>query len=302
MRTFIATGRDQSGGLMTIARGRTLPLVWLVVVLGGGVAHGTRGAQSASPKLPPDACARLTRAEAAQVLGAPVGEGRVRTHDMATECRYDTAGDTRGRLTLAFDVYETGRAGLDGSAAAYFAQVRRGSGHMGLRLEAVPDVGDEAYWMRGVLNVRQGEDLALAIEVSGAGIARPDNTAGEPTVDPRALALSKTAAAIILRKANAASSARTRTGETLTIQSNTQAHLQDLRIGVGNIWEEAYTPEGGQPTRGLTAMLQIVTSDGASARPRVHVGQTLHVSGYVIRVLSITPARVSLTVAREPER
>jgi hypothetical protein len=228
-----------------------------------------------------DACARFSSAEASTVLGATVAQGRATVRDLATECSYETTGSKSPRMTIS--VYETGRAGLRGSAAGYFAEVRRASMHMRLPIRPV-DVGDEAYWMGGVLHVRHGQDLALAIEVVGTKAAGPDES----------LALSTKVATIILARLGPSSTPR----ETLTIATNTQAHLEGLRLAVGNIWEETFTAERGATRTGLTAMLEVGVPQDASRRQRVrvHPGQTLRLFGYMIQVLSVERSRVQLTL------
>jgi hypothetical protein len=233
-----------------------------------------------------DACARFTRAEASTVLGATVDQGRATVRDLATECSYEAIGSESPRMTVS--VYETGRAGLRGSAAGYFAEVRMASMHMRLPMRSV-DVGDEAYWMGGVLHVRHGQDLALAIEVVGAAAGADEG-----------LALSTKVATIILAKLAPSSTTR----ETLTIATNTQAHREGLRIAVGNIWEESYTPEGGTTRTGLTAMLEMGVPQDASRRQRVrvHPGQTMRVFGYMIEVLSVERSGVQLTLELQSQK
>ncbi len=259
----------------------------LAYLLAGALAANASDSRASAPQ--EDVCARLTRAEAGAVLNAAVDEGRVTTQNLATECSYETVGNESRRMVLVFSVYETGRAGLRGSAADYFADVRRASIHNGLPMQSV-EVGDEAYWLGGVLHVRKGQDLSLAIEIAGA--------AADPTPaadSERTLTLSTKVAAIILGKLDAPTATR----ETLTIATNTQAHRKDLRIAVGNIWEES--PEGGTPRVGLTAMLDMGVPQDASRRQRVRVyaGQTLRVFGYVVQIVSIERTRVRLTLDRE---
>ncbi len=236
-----------------------------------------------------DACARLTSAEAEAILNAAVGRPRGGTKDLATECSYETTGSADRRIVLTVSVYETGRAGLRGSAANYFTEVRRTSMHMRLPMQSV-DIGDEGYWMGGVLHVRHGQDLALAIEVAGATAGRADE----------GLAVSTKVATIILGKLDASRATR----ETLTIATNTQAHRKDLRIAVGNIWEESYTPEGGTARTGLTAMLDMGVPQDPSRHQhvRVHPGQTLRVFGYVIEIISVEQSGVRLALEREPRQ
>lgn len=87
-------------------------------------------------------------------------------------------------------------------------------------------------------------------------------------------------------------------GEQYTIQSTTQLHLDGVGIGTGNIWEEEYTPAGGTPQRGLTAMLAIsVESDPTYSQTlRVHPGLELDIPGYHLQVLAVDEGYVHLAV------
>jgi len=83
---------------------------------------------------------------------------------------------------------------------------------------------------------------------------------------------------------------------TTMIAKNTQGTFGDVRIGVGNIWEEQYT-EGGRTTNGLTAGLWIFIRNHSdqNQRVRVHPGQIVDVPGQCrIRVVSVEQAGVRL--------
>jgi hypothetical protein len=88
--------------------------------------------------------------------------------------------------------------------------------------------------------------------------------------------------------------------ETVTVGSNTQITLGDVRIGVGNIYEEEYTPEGGRPRRGLTSGLWIsVRGDPAQDRHiRVHPGQTVLVPGYRLVIVAVEQRALRMEVHR----
>lgn len=88
--------------------------------------------------------------------------------------------------------------------------------------------------------------------------------------------------------------------ETVTVETGTQITLGDVRIGVGNIWEEEYTPEGGTPRRGLTAGLWIsVRNDPAQDRHvRVHPGQSVLVPGYQLVILAVERRSIRMRVQR----
>lgn len=84
----------------------------------------------------------------------------------------------------------------------------------------------------------------------------------------------------------------------LTIEANTQATFGDLRIGVGNIWEEEYTLEGGSLEKGLTAGLWFYFREdsGLDDSFRVYPGQILEVGGYRVRVIAVNETSVALEV------
>jgi hypothetical protein len=92
-------------------------------------------------------------------------------------------------------------------------------------------------------------------------------------------------------------------GTHYSIQATTQLHLEGVALGVGNIWEEEYTPEGQEPQRGLTALLFIsVQNDSSQNRQvRVHPGQELDVPGYHLQVLAVEERYVHLAVVEVTE-
>jgi hypothetical protein len=62
----------------------------------------------------------------------------------------------------------------------------------------------------------------------------------------------------------------------------------DVRVAAGNIWEEDYTPEGGQPRKGMTAQLWVMSPDASKNKNfRVYPGQVFEVGGARARVASI---------------
>ncbi|MGH9162373.1 MAG: hypothetical protein ACRD2X_20605, partial [Vicinamibacteraceae bacterium] len=145
-------------------------------------------------------------------------------------------------------------------------------------------------------------DTYIAIQVSGAPGSRPVEATCGSHEDSPALVLSKSIAGILLRRLSSNERAGAGpTGDTLSIQANTQAHWQGLRIGVGNIWEEPRGPRERSARGRLTAGLWIVGSDDVSEgqRLRVHPGQTLRYFGYVIRILSIEPGIVRVVLSPE---
>ena len=88
--------------------------------------------------------------------------------------------------------------------------------------------------------------------------------------------------------------------ETVTVESNTQITLGDVRIGVGNFREEEYTPEGGTPRRGLTAGLWISVRDNPTQdrNVRVHPGQTVMVPGYRLVIVAVERRAIRMEVHR----
>jgi hypothetical protein len=88
--------------------------------------------------------------------------------------------------------------------------------------------------------------------------------------------------------------------ETVTVESNTQITLGDVRIGVGNIREEEYTPEGGAPRRGLTGGLWIYVRDNPTQdrHERVHPGQTVMVPGYRLVIVAVERRAIRMEVHR----
>jgi hypothetical protein len=88
-------------------------------------------------------------------------------------------------------------------------------------------------------------------------------------------------------------------GKRHTIATNTQMHLDGAAIGVGNIWEEEYTPAGESlPRRGLTAALFITVKDDTSknVQRRFHPGEEVSVPGYRVRVVSVDEKSVELEI------
>lgn len=94
-----------------------------------------------------------------------------------------------------------------------------------------------------------------------------------------------------------------RSGNVLTIAGNTQATLGDVRIGVGNIWEEPYKDKPGVQKKGLTAALWIYVRDDAAkdAKLRVHPGQKFTAGKQVFEVVAVEADRVKIRVVTSPE-
>lgn len=98
------------------------------------------------------------------------------------------------------------------------------------------------------------------------------------------------------------SSSGSPTGDVRIIESSTQMHLDGVGIGVGNIFEEGYTPQGGTPTTGPTAALFVsVESDPSQNRTeRLGAGQEIVVPGYRLRVISVESTRIQVEVVEQP--
>lgn len=66
------------------------------------------------------------------------------------------------------------------------------------------------------------------------------------------------------------------------IHENAQTTLSGVTVGVGNVWEREYTPAGGAPTRGTTAMLFL-----GDSRVIVGAGSFVELEGSTWRVLAV---------------
>ena len=87
--------------------------------------------------------------------------------------------------------------------------------------------------------------------------------------------------------------------EPTRIEANTQATFDDLRIGIGNIWEEEYTPEGGERRRGATAGMWLYFRDDPSQdrHVRIHPGQRVTAGGRTIEVVTVDAGSATLRVS-----
>jgi hypothetical protein len=84
----------------------------------------------------------------------------------------------------------------------------------------------------------------------------------------------------------------------ITITTNTQITLDDLRIAAFNVREETYKDDKGADKKGLTAALQVFVRDDESKNQklRVHAGQTFSASGKTFEVVSVEKTGVKLSV------
>ncbi len=82
----------------------------------------------------------------------------------------------------------------------------------------------------------------------------------------------------------------------VTIPSNAQATVGDVRIGAGNIWDDEYTDVKGDTRKGLTAGLWIYFRDDKArdTKRRVHPGESFVIGRYRFEVLSVESDQVTL--------
>lgn len=70
--------------------------------------------------------------------------------------------------------------------------------------------------------------------------------------------------------------------DAVIIHENAQTTLSGATVGVGNVWEREYTPAGGAPVRGTTAMLFL-----GDTRIVVGAGSFVELGGSTWRVLAV---------------
>jgi hypothetical protein len=85
----------------------------------------------------------------------------------------------------------------------------------------------------------------------------------------------------------------------IRLRTNIPTAVGQARIAAGNIWDEEYTPDGGVPTRGMTAHLTIMQPSGNSGR-RVRPGLELVLGDARIRVIAIDDQGVEIEVSDAP--
>ena len=88
----------------------------------------------------------------------------------------------------------------------------------------------------------------------------------------------------------------------LSIASNTQVTIGDLRIAAGNVWDSEYAPDGGAPRRGPTAGLWLYFRQRPSEdrHVRAHPGQALEIAGHRIRVVEVQRGGVRVALVAAP--
>lgn len=81
--------------------------------------------------------------------------------------------------------------------------------------------------------------------------------------------------------------------DAIVLEANVQLTVGDLRIGVGNIWEENYTDSSGNGKKGLTAALWLFyrTDQSLDVTPRVHAGQEIIIGRYAIKIIDVVRDR-----------
>jgi hypothetical protein len=104
--------------------------------------------------------------------------------------------------------------------------------------------------------------------------------------------------AVALEPAPAAVAGR----ERHVIESNAQASVGDLRIGVGNCWERTYEDREGEEHTGLTCGLWIAVEDHPEAFEHVvaHSGLELDKEGIHLTVVAV--ATDGVVIDSEPAR
>jgi hypothetical protein len=86
--------------------------------------------------------------------------------------------------------------------------------------------------------------------------------------------------------------------QNLTIATNTQAEIDDVRIGCGNFWDAEYTDPAGAKKKGMTAMLWIYVRGDTSKdqKLRVHPGFKFTASKMDFEVTAVTDKTVDVKV------
>ncbi|MEJ7735214.1 MAG: hypothetical protein WKG00_39270 [Polyangiaceae bacterium] len=86
--------------------------------------------------------------------------------------------------------------------------------------------------------------------------------------------------------------------QNLTIATNTQAEIDDVRIGCGNFWDADYTDPAGAKKKGITAMLWVYVKGDTSKdqKLRVHPGFKFTASKMDFEVTAVTDKTVDVKV------
>lgn len=132
------------------------------------------------------------------------------------------------------------------------------------------------------------KDARTAVPTSSQGPApttSDTSNARAPTADPSGAA-------------SAQPSAPSGAAQTVTIASNTQATIGDVRIGAGNFWDDDFTDDKGNKRKGPTAGLWIYfREDKASdTKRRVHTGESFVAGRTRFEIVTVEPTQVTVRV------
>jgi hypothetical protein len=134
-------------------------------------AQGSGGAGGAGK--PIDACALVTRAEAAALLGTPVGEPQPKTlPGLATTCSYLASAPRDSRSVF---VWASPQQTADGARKA-FDNAKRDAPALGTTARDQAGLGDGAFWIHDQLWVRKGE---VVLQASADNEANTQKLAGQ---------------------------------------------------------------------------------------------------------------------------
>ena len=91
-------------------------------------------------------------------------------------------------------------------------------------------------------------------------------------------------------------------GTVVDIETNTQATLDDLKIGVGNIRESAYANDAGAQTTGLTAALFLsMLAPREDRTVRMHPGMKVDIGTKSVEMRSVEKTKVVVNVTNRPK-
>ena len=134
-------------------------------------AQGSGGAGRSGA--PIDACALVTKAEAAALLGTPVGEPQPKTlPGLAMSCSYLSGAPRDSRSVF---VWASPHPTADGARKA-FVNVKRDAPTLGTTAHDQAGLGDDAFWIHDQLWVRKGE---VVLQVSADNEANTQKLAGQ---------------------------------------------------------------------------------------------------------------------------
>jgi hypothetical protein len=139
--------------------------------------------------------------------------------------------------------------------------------------------------------------IAAAVHCAGCSNEAPKPGMGGVATVPATAAVPSGANPLPSGSADPASSAQPAGPMNVTIAANTQATIEDVRIGAGNFWNDEWD-ESGEKRRGKTAMLWIYLRDDASKNDkiRVHPRSTFTASKFKFEVTAVDDTSVQLHV------